>query len=121
MNRVEILLECLIKHFRKKYEKKPDGGIKVEGKIKMSYKDIVDALETLRIFLLQWCEMECYNVCEECEYYVENSTHFGRCHNPDRDKAAAIHKFHTCWRNTATRWDGKKFNYQDYPSQRGKK
>ena len=112
-NEVEILLELLTRMVEKRAEENPKGGIRINDEFKMKYTRMQETLAKLRTYVLDWGEIRGNNVCEECDNY-----HNGRCQASNRDIRTAVNPYHTCWRNTNRRYNGKEFVYPKYPSEK---
>lgn len=123
MNEVEILLELMLKIVKKKYDKNPNGGIKISPTCKMKYNKMIEAIEALRVYVLDWGSVRCYGICKDCEMYHPNSKRYGKCGDIRHNKHAPanVNCYNTCWHNTSTRWDEEHntFNYPEYPSEEG--
>lgn len=121
LNELEILIEIIIHTFCKKYEKNPEGGVKVNDDCKMKYTDILKALKRLKTFIYDWNQITNYSICLNCERFEPESKEYqvyGRCKAPDRDKPQCVQCYNTCWRNTDGRYskEDMKFHFPKYPS-----
>lgn len=112
-NEVEVFLAVVEKMIQKKIEEKPKSGIKISPECKMKYTEMLEVHNKLRNFLHYTCEIGNYNICKECDSYLENhpECNSGKCQNHLRNRynRAAVSGYFTCFANTSTRWDGKEF------------
>jgi hypothetical protein len=116
MNELELFLTLIEHMIENKLKENPKSGIKKSDSEKMKYTKMLEVLKSLKILLYDWHEDRYYSICKNCGSYEPDETGtgcYGRCKAKDRDLKTIVHQYHTCFRNTDTRWNKstKSFDY----------
>lgn len=119
MNELEQFIELTIKMIENRANDNPKGGVKIDSTCKMKYTDMLKSAQKLKSFLYDKSAIRYYSICQMCENYKADTDCGGLCESKNRDIAPRVHPYHTCFRNTDTRFINKNWEYPDYPSERG--
>ena len=119
LNEVEVYLELVQKMLTKKLEEKENGGLKISYECKMKYRELLRVHNNVRRVLLDSGQIRAYDICQNCKNFTQDEEvwYSGLCTTNDRDIRSRVNCYHTCFRNTSTRWTGKTFDYAKYPSE----
>ena len=116
MNELEIFLALIEHMILKRLEENPKGGVKKSENVKMKYEHMLRVVRSLRVYIYDWNEDRYYNICKECDNYQVDTSgtgFYGHCRAKDRDIKTSVHEYHKCFRNTKSRWNQQKSQF-DY-------